>query len=272
MIEDDGLSYIPWEACTKRSQELEGQRVLKEYRPTATGYLKEVAKTDDAIADVSSDLRLKYALQRRSIALDIANVLSFHEHEKFVNKVIGELLRTPPQGYRRVSLDQLMRLDRELWSSLAQRTRQGLTRPANGSNPLDAIFMPVFQEASVQLLLLPLPASSASGRPPAAAHDDSPVSKRALKRQRQAEAKQRTEDAPSKRPRGADSGKPAPSAMPKGLEGMARSAPDGSNICFAFNLQGCDKAKDGKRCRRGLHVCARPGCHGAHSLKACPQA
>jgi len=53
---------------------------------------------------------------------------------------------------------------------------------------------------------------------------------------------------------------------------MARSAPDGSNICFAFNLQGCDKAKDGKRCRRGLHVCARPGCHGAHSLKACPQA
>ena len=182
MIEDDNLSYIPWEACTKRSQELEGQRVLKEYRPTATGYLKEVARADRAVADVSTDLRLNFALQRRSIALDIANVLSFHEHEKFVNKIIGELLRIPPQGYKRVSLDQLMRLDRELWNSLAQRTRQGLKRPADGSNPLDAIFMPTFQEASVQLLLLPLPSSSESSRTSAATQDDAQVSKRALKR------------------------------------------------------------------------------------------
>ena len=55
--------------------------------------------------------------------------------------------------------------------------------------------------------------------------------------------------------------------MPPELVGMAYMTDRDEPICFAYNLDGCDKADSGERCPRGLHVCARPGCFKAHSQK-----
>jgi hypothetical protein len=62
--------------------------------------------------------------------------------------------------------------------------------------------------------------------------------------------------------------------MPLELVGMSSSTPQGSPICFNFNLDGC---KPGERCPKGFHVCCRPGCgkqdHGCmdhdHAVKPC---
>jgi hypothetical protein len=47
--------------------------------------------------------------------------------------------------------------------------------------------------------------------------------------------------------------------------GGVGKTPDGSNICFKYNIEGCDEAADGSSCRRGKHCCAK--CFANHSLK-----
>eukprot|EP00973_Karenia_brevis_P033392 4604735-Karenia_brevis.AAC.1 len=55
--------------------------------------------------------------------------------------------------------------------------------------------------------------------------------------------------------------------MPRQLIGMARETADGRQLCFKWNIDGCDKAAAGQRCPKGWHFCCRPGCFKEHSLK-----
>ena len=47
--------------------------------------------------------------------------------------------------------------------------------------------------------------------------------------------------------------------------GGVGKTPDGANICFKYNIEGCDEAADGAACKRGKHCCAK--CFGSHSMK-----
>ena len=38
------------------------------------------------------------------------------------------------------------------------------------------------------------------------------------------------------------------------------TTPAGEGICYAFNMNGCDRASSGRKCPRGWHVCAVKGC------------
>ena len=40
---------------------------------------------------------------------------------------------------------------------------------------------------------------------------------------------------------------------------------------FAYNLGGCDGARDGKRCPKGWHLCAEPKCLQPHGLSSHPK-
>ena len=51
--------------------------------------------------------------------------------------------------------------------------------------------------------------------------------------------------------------------VPKELQGLDM-AKDGQKICFAYNLEGCQW---GKECKRGLHICMKPGCGQEHSQR-----
>jgi len=55
------------------------------------------------------------------------------------------------------------------------------------------------------------------------------------------------------------------------LRGCAASLPDGSRLCFAYNISGCDKAGAGEPCEKGKHLCATKGCHDKHPHYACPK-
>lgn len=55
--------------------------------------------------------------------------------------------------------------------------------------------------------------------------------------------------------------------MPPSLIGMSPTTENGEPICYNFNLDGCDGAEPGGRCDKGWHVCMKPGCGQAHSLK-----
>ena len=67
---------------------------------------------------------------------------------------------------------------------------------------------------------------------------------------------------------GGKKGKGRSPKVPSGLVGKNFQTTQGEPICFAYNLpNGCNQAKAGGRCPRGLHVCAEPGCSSNHSLQ-----
>ena len=83
MLEDDQLKYVPWGSCTKRDQELMGIKQDPLWKPDSQGVIREVRVQAELCADTSSDLRLKYALQRRSLAFDQARLVDYEKFEKW---------------------------------------------------------------------------------------------------------------------------------------------------------------------------------------------
>lgn len=88
MLDDNQLKYIQWEQCAKRDQELMGIKSGPTWKPDAQGVVREVRVQAEVKADTSTDLRLKYALQRRSLALDQARVVDFAEMEKWAQVLL----------------------------------------------------------------------------------------------------------------------------------------------------------------------------------------
>ena len=286
MFEVGQVSYVPWEKCTKRDAETTtGTKVEKVWKPDSDGRIRESSVPSVPSAELGTDLLLRYTLQRRGLALEVANVCDFATHELWVGILFDAMITPPPPGYAKVSWNQLRRADEEMFRRIARECRDGL-RWMGGRPPFELAMKSLLFDPSIRLMLMPLPtggaaaaASASSWRAPAPAGAvDAPSgpSKRALRRQkRQAEmaAKGGGRDGGStpKVPRvegpkggGKDAGK---GGNFKAMEGKVRNLPsNGEPICFNYNIRGCPNAAPGQRCPRGWHVCAETGCQKNHPM------
>jgi hypothetical protein len=167
MMEDNVLKYVEWSECTKRSQELFGVRkdaeAKKGWQPDAHGVVKEVLKAEPLTASVSTDWQLHKALQRRSVAMEVGGICMFEDAEKITDRFIRELHRDPLDGYKAVSVNQLIRADKRIWRRIAELTRSGIQRRADGSKPVADAITAVLLEAETNLLLVQMLCSSSSG-------------------------------------------------------------------------------------------------------------
>ena len=68
-----------------------------------------------------------------------------------------------------------------------------------------------------------------------------------------------------KKGKGKDGDVPPAVQLPPGCSSQTT---DGKRLCFPFNQSSCKFAKDGRRCRRGFHLCWR--CFQPHSHVSCP--
>ena len=289
MLEDGVVRFVPWSEYTKREQEIEGIKVVRDLVTVNDGVLKLAKREDKASsADMSDNLMVKYALMRRGLAMDQVGILAYDIHDSLINAYFHELVRDAPEGYRRPSLDQVYRADRELWKRLAEQLRDGVRPSAAGVRPLDAIFMGTYQSIGIQMLLAPLPIKGEKTDRKRTLDDDEPeqpfsgISKSAKQRAR----KQRAQDsavqaavakatanivaAPIRLAAAAASGQTSGVRMPKELIGFASKTNDSPPkfLCFAFNMTvGCTQASNGERCPKGWHLCCR--CFGPHSLRNC---
>ncbi|CAK0909772.1 unnamed protein product, partial [Prorocentrum cordatum] len=272
--EDDRLQYIPWEDCNTLNQEVEGTRKVKVWKPDHAGLIREILVDEvAATADISTDLLLKQTLQRRGLALEMGDVLSFDMHEKLVDLLIGEYQRGPPPGYTRVSIEQLARADREVFKHLVSKTRSGIRRNLEGGRPLDVLFEATLQLSKVTLLLAPLqgaPGGSGKKRPregdaPGPAGKGRSARRTAARNQRVEELKAeaaaaKAAAAAARAPHGAKAaakGSNGP-GMPRELIGECARTSDNRPICFNYNWGKCDqKVKPGQSCSRGVHVCCK---------------
>ena len=57
---------------------------------------------------------MQWALQRRGLAFDQCKLISNDIHDKWVQALLMQLTRESPSGYARVTMEQLLRADKEL--------------------------------------------------------------------------------------------------------------------------------------------------------------
>jgi hypothetical protein len=256
MLEDGQLKYLPVNECPSRTQEVLNQKKEPAISFDSSGMIKLSKRDLETKADVSSELKVQQALLRRALAFDQANLISFGVLNSWTTRMFEVLSFDPPAGYRRVSMEQLMNADKELFLRSSEVLRSDLVGPAGAAKPADAVVSKMMDDPRVQYLLLPLPLSSSSSTAPVV-----------------------TKERPAPYPQGdAKGGKGSKGAGKTGKKGKLNvnipdgcSTRDGKNrpICFNFNQTGCSGAKPGGRCRRGMHVCWKTGCGKANSFDKC---
>ena len=157
--ESNELRYISWESCTSREQEV-GSDKKKDIRFTldeATGRLKIDNKSHEDKADTSSEVLVLQALQRRSLAMDQANLIEYREMELWREKLLRARLTDPPAGFCKPSWSQLIAADKQLFNELRDLTRSGVQSSAAGVRPLDTRLTNSMRMREVLCLLQPLP-------------------------------------------------------------------------------------------------------------------
>jgi hypothetical protein len=271
-MEDSGeLRYIKWEECTKRLQEMNGVKKDEMWKEDGEGRLKRVSIPGEDKADLKDHLMLRYALQRRGVALEIARLMSFKVHEKLINFFFEELARDSLPGYAQVTLEQVRRADKEVFMRLAEKTRGGIVQAAGDERPLDCFVDGIISEPRICALLFPLQGHSRSsgseGGQSKRGGDEIQRLREEVKRLKHSDSGNKGKGKAKSKGNSKGKGQGKRSTMPSELIGMC-STYNGQPLCFNYNTtRGCISGV--AKCDRGLHKCAFPGCGGDHPLKNC---
>ena len=275
--EDYMVRWLSVDKCTMRSQELQGVKRESTVRTDSSGKITIQTVDQQLTADVSSEYRVRLALQRRALAYDQLGLIAYDVHEAWSNHLYQQLFRVPPDGYSAITMQQALQADRELWIRMAEATRSGVAPRLDGSRPLEAAMLAMRGDAAVAMLLMPLP-RRATPPPPAAPGTSLAKQVSAVtdenSNKRKADAQQPGGTPPKKvkgKGKGKEKGSGKGRVMSHGpMKGFCVNNNLGEPLCFAFNLGTCDKAQPGGRCPRGHHQCAKDGCFGPHSKANCP--
>ena len=178
--------------------------------------------------------------------------------KRAMQRMMDVMAASAPPGYCKVTPQQVVRADQELWLLLAREVPGLYKVDSTGTSPLDSHFQRLMLDPRVTQFLLPLPKAMASG---ATEGQEGDYQRRP----------------PKGRGKGrGNKGKPStprtPRNLPEAFKGMQTRTEKG-NICFAFNTEGgCSnqtrKVPHGIRCDKGLHICIK--CHReGHGLTSC---
>ena len=274
MLEDDQLRYIAIDHCTKRDQESGGVRrdhTLK--ASVTTGDIKVSGADVLPSADLASDLKIKFALQRRSLAFDQAGIVDYEVFEKWNNLMLSHVMKPAPPGYTQVDINQALRADAQLFKLIGKATRSGI-RNTGLVKPVQVALIQVMYEPEVMFLLMPMQSSWSSSHtaPPAARVPQQAQSDGKVRQDTSGNSGSPKKKAKKNKGKGKGQGEKGASLFAE-FTGMSTKDPAGVNICLMFNkVSGCSFARAGGKCGRGRHICASHGCLGSHGLHEHPTA
>lgn len=260
--EADRLSYVEWSLCISREYEL-ANNVKKDADLSfnSDGTLKLARTSKIEPMQGMSEIQVRYALVRRGLALDQANVLDYANHDKLVELLLDVRMQEPPTGYQRVSMKQLETADKKFFVLLGEQTRAGIKANQTG-RPCDLAFTKVFDCAEFRHLLQPrmsqgsAPTKEVPSGQAGPSHDP-PYKKAKISQKGKGQGKVQTN--PFQR---------VPTELLK--LGAVASTPKGNRLCFGYNLKTCQSPVTGQKCEKGLHLCCVKGCMKPHPALECP--
>ena len=161
MIEKNEISYISPTRCLSRQQELAGAKPDKELQLDATKTTLIVKEQQPKMEiSVASDLALYQAMQRRSLALDLTNLVSYEVMRSWTDRLFALYAQPPAPGFQKISQTQLLRADRQAFVRLGE-LHTGPVKPGPGPGRLlDPLVGRLEHDVSVTYFMLPLPVQS----------------------------------------------------------------------------------------------------------------
>ena len=273
MKEEEVLRYVEPAQCTCREAELQGVKTENFLKLDQGGKLQKVQKDIEIEADVSTEFRMRLSLQRRSLAMDQIQLMTYAKSESYHDYIYGLLMQVPPEGFAQITMKQLLTADRQVWLFAAGQCRDGISRRPDGSLPLEIAFDLALNDPMVRAALQPMP----KGRQPATSQETiwKPPRPGPYDDNRDHRAK-----GYGKGKKGSGKGSPKGAGKSKGkfrgsgrvpadLDGGKAVTSSGQYICFGYNLQGCSGATPGRSCQKGKHVCCK--CESPdHNFQSCP--
>ena len=259
MLNDKQIVWVPWDKLGSKADEIQNNKKSTQIVFDSSGNLKMTKRDEEAMCELKGELQIRQALTRRSLAVDMCSLISYHIVEGWHEKMFESLTRTQVSGYRAPSMEQIRSADRMLWTKLGNETRGDLALRADGTKPAEEVFRRLINDAEINLLMLPtlIPSSagSSSDRVERSRNNDrrgGPYS---------AMPQKKFDNIPKRKPR--------PNKIPDLPEGCSAKTPEGKPLCFNFNRGTCRRAQPGKRCDRGWHLCWKTNCHKAKSFTEC---
>jgi hypothetical protein len=235
---------------------------------------------------VSCEFRLDSALERRSLAMMMGDLLEWSEHEKLRQDLLRSMAAPVPFGYAKVTIWQARNADEKAFE-LLERFTSGEVQRVCGIRPLDALIDVVLTNLEYAHTLNPLPLGAVGVKRPAQVMDAAPPqrqlalldgppsnkSKKVKAAEKRAAAIERSQSqewdkgsakgagkGKDKGGKGAGRGAALPAALSHpGCSG--RDANDRS-ICYGFNLGTCTATPPGGTCDKGRHICVLTSCKG----------
>ena len=254
VMESGAVTYIHPSKCHSREHEIqcEAKQKTKQILTWEQGALKSTVANSMSDIDTSTELKLYFAMQRRHLAFELVNLLSWELCQLWLDKLMTVLVTDAPANYSTVSVTQILKADREMFSLLAAEHTESLKAMPGKEPPLDKTFRRLMHDPRINVHLIAYP------RQPAV--NPKPTPKRAA---------DDSADKPNpKRPKNSPT-KPTPQ-MPSELQGLTSKTQDGKPICWHRNLKkGCNNTVKNGRCRFGMHVCMKCGKSG-HGAADCP--
>lgn len=156
MAEDNQLKYVRWEQCTKRDAELMGLKADPIWKPDAMGVVRATKTQVGLTANTGTDLLLRNALQRRSLAFDNCRLVDYGIFERWTDILLDAYLAAPIEGHAPISIEQLQRADLQLFKHAIRETRDGIRVRGDGSFPLEEALRIGFTLPEVRLHLMPV--------------------------------------------------------------------------------------------------------------------
>ena len=255
MMESGAITYIAPSKCHSREQEVqsEAKSKSKQIVTLEQGALKTFHSATLSDVDTTTELRLFFAFQRRHLAFELNKFLSWELCQQWVDKLMSSLTSDAPSNCQAVSLTQILRADREMFSILAAEHEGGLQAKAGEKPPLDKTFKRLLHDPRINVHLIAMPKQVSSGQP-----------KRPNETTANSPAKQPTK---KQRP---NTDRVAPQLPPE-LKGLKTRTTDNKPICWHKNLKkGCTNPVKNNGCRYGFHVCMK--ClQSGHGAADCPQ-
>ena len=187
--------------------------------------------------------------------MDMCNLISWHEHEKWLATLFEAFNQEAPQGFSPPSLSQLLKADRELFLRMAKDV-ESLKLDKDGNKPLDLALVRLRCDPRVTMHLL----SVAGAKQSSAAVADAPTVTGEDPKKKKKKDKRKTKQTDK-----AETETKKQTQTSKGDYHTRTKA--GDRICVDFNIRTC--AEKGEKCQRGgAHVCShclKPG----HPYKEC---
>ena len=264
-MENAVIYWLAPSKCPKREQEIiAGFKEKPSTLQVENNTVKVGGPSVSVECDASDSLRCQWAWMRRGLAYDQCKMLSYHVHQKWIQRLLDCLSQIPPPNFAAVTLTQCIRADKEMFLLMSQEGLLSFKPGASGVPPLDAVMSRLAFDQRITQFLLPMQKSQVVKTAPSKDKDNSkpppPPHKVPRVASEKAKAKAKARGGPKNKP--------------SSLAAYDTKTKFG-NACWAFNLEdGCanktekDPKSGYQRCEKGLHVCA--ACHKpGHSVINC---